>query len=192
MSINIDTSLIENFKTNGIIQFKEFLNKKDLNFVEKILIKKKHIKGKKDSFLFRSKGNFFLQKILNFEWLGIVDSLQLLNLAKKLNLNELSEKMLGKKAKLKYIDSYFSEISKEKILDWHVDQAYTGDLNPKKYVNPDHASLKFFIYLTDVGTNDGCLGYVPESHKILYYLKLGIFNGEIKYKPYWKLKDLQY
>jgi hypothetical protein len=32
---------------------------------------------------------------------------------------------------------------------------------------------------------------VPGSHKILYHLKLGIFNGEIEYKPYWKLKDLR-
>ena len=79
----------------------------------------------------------------------------------------------------------------EKILDWHTDQAYSGNLNPKKYVHPDHACLKYFIYLNDVDSNNGCLGYVPGSHKILYHLKLGIFKGEIDYKPYWKLKDLR-
>ena len=190
--MNLDVNLIkEKIKKNGITKIDDFLDQKNLDFVEKILGNYKEFKGVKSSFIFRSKGNFFLKKFFYFEWLSIINSLKLLNLAKKLKLNELSTKIIGKKTKLTYIDSYFQKISNEKILDWHTDQAYSGNLNPKKYVHPDHACLKYFIYLNDVDSNNGCLGYVPGSHKILYHLKLGIFKGEIDYKPYWKLKDLR-
>ena len=181
----------EEIEKNGIIKIDKFLNKKDLDFVEKILGNNKSIKGTKDNFIFRSKGTFLLKKLVSFEWFSLINSLKLINLSKKLKLNQFSTKILGKKTKLISIDSYFSEISNEKILDWHVDQGYSGNLNPKKYVHPDHACLKYFVYLTDVSSNNGCMGYVPGSHKILYHLKLGIFNGDIEYKPYWKLKDLR-
>ena len=72
-----------------------------------------------------------------------------------------------------------------------MDQGYSGNLKPKQFLNPDHCALKYFIYLTDVSSNNGCLGYIPGSHKILYFLKLGILNDKIKYKPYWKLNDLR-
>jgi ectoine hydroxylase-related dioxygenase (phytanoyl-CoA dioxygenase family) len=128
---------------------------------------------------------------LNFKIIGFLNSLKLISLSKKLKLKELSEEILRKPAKLTSIDSYFSPISSNKVFDWHCDQAYSGELQPKKFLNPDHAAIKYFIYLTDVSKNNGCLGYLPQSHKILYFLKLGILNGEIKYKPYWRLNDLR-
>ena len=147
--MNLDINLIKNkIDKNGISKVENFLDKKSLDFVEKIVGNNKNIKNTKDSFIFRSKGNFLLKKLFYFQYLSLINSLKLLNLAKKLKLNDLSTKIIGKKTKLSSIDSYFSEISNEKILDWHVDQAYSGDLSPKKYVHPDHACLKYFIYLT--------------------------------------------
>ena len=61
----------------------------------------------------------------------------------------------------------------------------------KQFLNPDHCALKYFIFLTDVSSKNGCLGYISESHKILYFLKLGVLNDRIKYKPYCKLNDLR-
>ena len=84
-----------------------------------------------------------------------------------------------------------SKISKAPVIDWHVDQAYSGRIDIKNYVHPDHALIKFFIYLTDVDTDNGCLGYIPSSNKICYFLKKGIWNRDIIYSPYWKLNDLR-
>ena len=37
--------------------------------------------------------------------------------------------------------------------------------------DPEKAAIKFFFYLTDVDSKNGCLGYIPGSHKISFYLK---------------------
>ena len=58
-------------------------------------------------------------------------------------------------------------------------------------MNPDHFFLKFFIYLTDVATDDGVMNYIPESHKIGYAIRKGVFEGKIPYQPYWNLKDFR-
>ena len=93
---------------------------------------------------------------------------------------------------LKFIDSYYSPISDKDVLPWHSDQAYEGDeKNYSGYVNPDHAHIKFFIYLTEVGPNNGCLSYIPGSHKIGYALRRGIFENKIKYENYYLLKDFR-
>ena len=51
--------------------------------------------------------------------------------------------------------------------------------------------IKFFIYITDVKSNDGALGIIPYSHKIVYALTNLILEKKINLKPYWKLKDLR-
>lgn len=183
--------IIQEVQKNGISECQEFFNKDKFEDLKKILINNKSVKGTKNSFFYRSKGKFLLRKLFNFEFANFLDCLKLINLSKNLKLNQLSSEIRGRKTKLVSIDSYFSEVSSSKVLDWHVDQAYSGNLKPKQFLNPDHSALKYFIYLTDVSSNNGCLGYIPGSHKILYFLKLGIFNDEIKYKPYWKLNDLR-
>jgi hypothetical protein len=188
---HVKNNIAQDLQKNGISRCYEFLNKENLDIVEKILITNKGIKGDKNSFFYRSRKNFLLKKILNFELIGYLNSLKLINLSKKLKLKELSEKILRQPAKLTSIDSYFSPISTNKVFDWHCDQAYSGDLQPRKFLDPDHAAIKYFIYLTDVSKNNGCLGYIPQSHKILYFLKLGILNNDIKYVPYWRLNDLR-
>jgi ectoine hydroxylase-related dioxygenase (phytanoyl-CoA dioxygenase family) len=183
--------IIQEVQKNGISECQEFLNKEQFEDLKKILINNKNAKGTKNSFFYRSKGNFLLRKLFNFELTNFLDCLKLMNLSKDLKLNQLSSEICGRKTKLVSIDSYFSEVSSSKVLDWHVDQGYSGNLKPKQFLNPDHCALKYFIYLTDVSSNNGCLGYIPGSHKILYFLKLGILNDKIKYKPYWKLNDLR-
>ena len=168
--------IIQEVQKNGISECQEFFNKDKFEDLKKILINNKSVKGTKNSFFYRSKGKFLLRKLFNFEFANFLDCLKLINLSKNLKLNQLSSEIRGRKTKLVSIDSYFSEVSSSKVLDWHVDQAYSGNLKPKQFLNPDHSALKYFIYLTDVSSNNGCLGYIPGSHKILYFLKLGIFN----------------
>ena len=35
------------------------------------------------------------------------------------------------------------------------------------------------------------MSYIPESHKIGYAIREGIFNRRINYQPYWRLKDFK-
>ena len=183
--------IIQEVQKNGISECKEFFDKDKFEALEKMLTYNKYVKGTKNSFFYRSKRKFLLKKLFNFELTKFFDCLRLVSLSKDLRLKELSSEIRRKETKLFSIDSYFSEVSNNKVLDWHTDQAYSGDLKPTRFLYPDHAAIKYFIYLTDVSSNNGCLGYIPGSHKILYFLKLGILNDKIKYKPYWKLNDLR-
>ena len=51
--------------------------------------------------------------------------------------------------------------------------------------------LKIFIYLTDVGPDDGCMSYVQGSHKIGYAIRKAIYEKKIHYQPYWSIKDFK-
>ena len=33
------------------------------------------------------------------------------------------------------------------------------------------------------------MSYIPGSHKVGYAIRKGIYEGKIKYKPYWNLRD---
>ena len=51
--------------------------------------------------------------------------------------------------------------------------------------------LKIFIYLTDVEPDDGCMSYIPGSHKIGYAIRSAIYKKHIKYQPYWSIRDFK-
>ena len=89
------------------------------------------------------------------------------------------------------IDAYKSPISDKEVLPWHIDKAYEGaQIQSMPFHHPDSCCIKFFIYLTEVGPNNGCTSYIPGSHKITYALRKGIYEKKISYSPHWKLDDL--
>ena len=53
-----------------------------------------------------------------------------------------------KKSKLSFVDAYYSKISKQDVLPWHTDQAYSGNHDISKFNDPDGFYLKIFIFLT--------------------------------------------
>ena len=76
-------------------------------------------------------------------------------------------------------------------MPWHTDQAYSGKIDVSNFNNPDGFFLKIFIYLTDVGPDDGCMSYVQGSHKIGYAIRKAIYEKKIYYQPYWSIKDFK-
>ena len=44
--------------------------------------------------------------------------------------------------------------------------------------------------MSDVKSENGCLGYIPYSQHIVKALANLIKANKIEYKPYWKLEDL--
>ena len=186
--------LVESVKLNGIAQRKHWLSSADEKKAEQIIRSISTLKGEGKSW-FSTNFISFLIKFIKFDYKYLIYSFFLLNLAKKLQLKKIAEKIHGSKAKLSGIDCYCSPKSDEPVLDWHVDNAYSygmiGAKTPKQFINPEKNAIKFFFYLTDVSTDNGCLSYIPTSNRIAYALKKGIFEKAINYTPYWSLSDFR-
>ncbi len=176
------------FEKNGIVELENFIDQREIKQLKKIV--KNHCGPKNRS------GNTFPPNLIQVLKIAkkpekILSTLKLLYLSKKYNLKKIAEKLIGTRVELVMIDGYVSEKSDSPVLDWHVDQAYSGKKDVLEFVDPDKSIIKFFFYLTDVEYQNGCLGYIPGSNKIAYFLKKLIKNKIIKYSPYWSLKDFR-
>jgi len=182
---------LEDFKKNGIGKVKNFLSKEELQDLKKILNLKLLSKNHPRSY-FSINAKLLMYKILKFNFIEFKNHLNILNLSKKKGLNNIADRVFQKKSFLKFIDAYHSPVSNKEVLPWHTDQAYEGvEKSNSGYTNPDHWHLKFFIYLTDVGPDNGCTSYIPKSNKIGYALRKGIFEGKINYESYFLLQDFR-
>ena len=187
----MNLNYIDDLKKNGIIKINNFLNEEEKEKIKKILLYYSAPKSHEDTF-FSVNIKSFLYRILKLDFIKLKESIFLLNIAKKKKMNLIADEIFGKKSCLRFVDGYFSKKSEDDVIPWHVDQAYHGhEKNNSNFVNPDHYFLKFFIYLTDVKSNNGCTSYIPKSHKIAYAIRKGIFEKQIEYQPYWSLSDFR-
>jgi hypothetical protein len=187
MNININ-----DLRDNGIVKVKNFLSTKELFSLQNILasqrIKKNHPKS-----YFSTDYKLLSFKLLKFNFIEFNNHLYILNLAKNKKLSKITNEYFKQRSYLKFIDSYHSPVSNKDVLPWHTDQAYEGDeKNYSGFVNPDFAHVKFFIYLTEVGPNNGCMSYIPGSHKIGYALRKGIYEEKIDFNSYYLFKDFRF
>ena len=174
--------------SDGFYLIKDFLSSQDLNFLKKNfnIDKEKEDKISKINFKFFS----ILSDIKDLNFDRIKKRKILSDLFLKYELKKIAEFALNSKIKTYHADYYFSPVNPKKmVIPWHTDQAYSGKKYVKKFVDPNKAALKFFFYLTDVDSDNGCLGYIPGSHKISYFLKKLILEKKISYSPYWHLED---
>ena len=177
-----------NFTENGIAKIENFLTIKDIEKLKKIVsiyCGPKNISG--NSFPINKID--ILKNIKNPK--KFLDIMKIFNIYNKYKLKNIAKKITGSNIELVMIDGYIAEKSNEHILNWHVDQAYSGKKDVQDFVDPKKSIIKFFFYLTSVQSNNGCLGYIPGSHKITFHLKEMIKNRIIDYSPYWSLKDLR-
>tara|TARA_B100001250_G_C19760602_1_gene772274 strand:+ start:54 stop:854 length:801 start_codon:yes stop_codon:yes gene_type:complete len=175
----------------GIVKIKGFLNNEELKMTKNIIgyysVPKNHHKS---YFSTNVKHLFF--KVLKLNFRKLFYDIKILNLAKNKKLNDIASKFFKKKSYLNFIDGYHTPISEKDVLPWHTDQAYRGaEKKLEGFVNPDHSYLKFFIYLTDVNSDNGCMSYIPKSHKLGYAIRKGIYEKKIDYQPYWRLEDFR-
>lgn len=187
----MDTNFAKTIKENGIVKIKNFLTPEEIRRCSEIVKFYKAPKGDKNSFFVTNIKVFFI-KLLKLEINKLKHSYELLQLKKSKKLDEIAQNFFNKKTKLSFIDGYFSKIEKKDIIPWHTDQAYSGEKKVEvKFNNPDTFYLKFFIYLTKVSSNNGCMSYIPGSHKIGYQIRKAIYCNEISYQPYWSLRDFR-
>lgn len=187
----MEIKLLDQLEKEGIIKLKNFLNPTETKTIKEILNFYSVPKGHPKSYFSTSLYHFIL-KLIKLDIKKFKHDLIIYNLAKKKKLNHLADKVFKKKSYLKFIDGYHSPVSNVDVLPWHTDQAYHGnEKNYKGFVNPDHAHLKIFIYLTEIGPNNGCMSYIPCSHKIGYAIRKGIFENILKYSPYFTLNEFR-
>lgn len=152
----------------------------------------------------------YISKIIKFEFRKIKESIILKKLAKKLNFKDIADEFFNGESELQMIDSYFSKISSENIITWHNDIGYKETADKKKneiilknffetseatlYNKKSSSSprgLKFFIYLTDVQSNNGALAVIPFSNQIIKAITLLILEKKIQVTDYWSLEKLR-
>ena len=184
----------EKVKKFGVATIQNFLNLANLELIDRTIsgVKTKSV-GKGD---YRGIYPIGLKsksiKIIKFEFNQIRIASILKKIAEELKLRQIAEKIFNTSVQLHMIDSYYSEKSDKNIIDWHCDMSHSGSrsLNFKEH-NLNRASIKFFFYMTDVQSSNGCLAYIPYSHHVVKALFLLIRDKKIEYKPYWQLEDLR-
>ena len=187
----MEKALLNQLDKEGIIKLKNFLDPDETAIIKNILSFYSAPKGHHKSY-YSTKLYHFILKLIKFDLTKLRHDIIIWNLAKKKKLNNLANSVFRQKSYLKFIDGYHSPISNVDVLPWHTDQAYHGDeKNYKGFVNPDHAHLKIFIYLTEIGPNNGCMSYIPCSHKIGYAIRKGIFEKSLEYRPYFTLNEFR-
>ncbi len=191
--INID-EISEKIKNLGAVGINNFLDNKKLELITGILkdvrnegITKSNHKGVYPVNL----KNFFV-KLLKFDFSKIKKALALKSIAKDLQLEKIAEKVLNQKTDLHMIDSYYNAKSDKNIIDWHCDIAdFATDPKKASSVSINDGSIKFFIYLSNAESANGCLGYIPNSHHVVKAFSSLILEKKIDYKPFWRLEDLR-
>jgi hypothetical protein len=191
----LHNNLIKKLKEIGYIKVINFLN---LEEVEDLKNKISLFVSSKGDHAGHFSPNFTskLIKIFKLEFRKYSVSNYLTALAKKKNMKNFSNFYFENSSYLKMIDCYYTPISNKDILPWHNDIAFSRDSNQKvennkNFTDPKTVSLKFFIYLTKVGPNNGCTSFIPKSHIIVKSLSKLIYEKKISYEPYWDLKSLR-
>ena len=182
-------NITEQVQKNGFIKINNFFNNNDFKKLQSIL-KKYHVQKGGSASQFPLSIKSYLIKFAKFEFLKIYDAILLKKISKKYDFKNISNKIFNEQTILHNIDTYYNNISEEPVLDWHCDLSNKSTIKQNLILNPKMVSIKFFIYLTDVSTDNGCLSYIPGSHKIVKEVGRLIFIKEIEYKNYWSLNNL--
>jgi len=189
MNTQNENNLNSKLKETGFVTINNFLDGENIKAIDKELknISTTNInKGDKRGY-YPVRVRAKLIKLLKFDISSIKSSLVLEKIAKKLELKKIAESFFNSKAHLHMIDSYYSPISNKNVIDWHSDMTFDPKINYK--IN--NASLKFFFYLTDVQSDNGCLAYVPYSNYITKAVANLILQKKIEPTSYWNLIELR-
>ena len=195
-------NISDEIKEKGVVAIDNFLENKDLETVLKIVKEPK--KGSMESYypVYLSQ---YISKLIKFDFKKVNNSLFFKKIAKKLNFKEISETVFGAKAELQMIDCYHNKQSNEQILSWHNDIGIKDSKNInslKSFYNATKATfsknqtgnargIKFFIYLTDVKSDNGSLAVIPYSDKIVKSICSLIIKKKIEPISFWSLKNLR-
>ena len=180
----LSESKINTLNKHGIVKLDNFLVSSELEKLKHILKKYSPAKGDKKSYF--SQNNLLLFfKLLKLNFSRFEEEKYILNLCKNKKLQEDSQKYFNCETKLVMVDAYFSKKNNDPILGWHQD--VSGNHN----VHPNNFSLKFFIYLSKVGSDNGCMSYIQGSHLICDAIRWGIYERKMEFGEYRDLDNFR-
>ncbi len=179
-------NITKQLKENGLVKIEKFIDQNQVVDIKKIVLDVNKNFHHPDTY-FSTNVKSLCVKLLKFQFKKFFNSLKLIDLSKEKNFSLISQKFYEKKEKLHMIDGYVARKSEKNIIDWHCDAPYKNEINFSNM--HDNRSLKFFIYLTDVEKDNGCLAYIPKSHKIVYKVKKMIYEKKIKQGRFQYLKE---
>ena len=186
----------------GVVAIDDLLENEDLENILKIVKEPK--KGSTESY-YPVYLRQYIAKLIKFDFKKINNSFLLKKIAKRLNFKKISETVFGAKAELQMIDCYHNKQSNDQILSWHNDIGIKDSKNINSLKNFYSASkatfsnnqagsargIKFFIYLTDVKSDNGSLAVIPYSDKIVKSICSLILKKKIEPISFWSLKNLR-
>jgi len=184
-------SIVNDVQKYGFYKYKNFLNHHEIQKFKALLNPFFFNKGNPETLIAITNKNLLI-KLLKLDFKKLKASFYLKNFAKKNNLELISNNIFQQKTTNVKTDCYYSPKSNSNVLPWHIDLAYDGRVNvlTKEMMHPNSTCIKFFIYLTPVGPNNGCTSFVPESHKVTYALRKGLKDNILTYEPHWSLEQL--
>lgn len=183
----------EELKNNGVVYWKKIITNDEIESFKSLLNSHNAIgKDNLDGF-FSVSINQLIKDFIKLRFKKASHSFKLIKFTKKNKFKLIADSFFGEPSRLVKIDSYISKIDNEKIIDWHNDMAYSGEVNvnEKDLYDPNRAYLKFFLFLTDVSKDNGDLAFIKKSNKITLALKKLFFLKKIKYEPHWELRDFR-
>jgi|TARA_B110000037_G_C17001701_1_gene457507 hypothetical protein len=162
--------IIKNIKDTGYFKIENFLNEKEVEQIKK-MAKNIH-KGDGPKQYIPHTYPMLLKKIIKFDFNKLKQGLILKDIVKKRpELKSICNGVFEEKNNLRFIDTYSLKDSQK--VNWHTDHMLDKKIQHK---------LIFFIYLDSVSKNNGSMGYIKNSHKIIYFLKKGLIENKIKLK----------
>ena len=132
-------------KLKGVVKVDNWLSENDQEKISKTISILKPKKSDADSY-FVVNLKTIVKKIFKLKFKSIITSIYYWNLSRKLNLKRIAEEILGSKVRLTRIDHYWSAKSEKPVIQWHVDNAYSGREDVEKFVKPDENAIKFFFF----------------------------------------------
>jgi|TARA_B110000259_G_scaffold120906_1_gene137331 hypothetical protein len=183
----------EELKNNGVVYRKKIITIDEVESFKSILNKNNAVGKDNLNGFFSVSFNQLIKDFIKLRFRKAFYSIKLIKFTQKNKFKLIADSYFGEPSRLVKIDSYISKIDNEKIIDWHNDMAYSGEVNvqEKDLYDPNRASLKFFLFLTDVSQDNGDLAFIKKSSKITLALKQLFFSKKIKYEPHWKLRDFR-
>lgn len=111
-----------------------------------------------------------LIKFLKLDFVRLKQGLEIRNMIRKRpQLKQISDGIFKCKSRLAFVDGYC--LKRDKEIFWHSDGVLLKSLKTDK--------LLILIYLTKVSQNNGCMGYISKSHKIIKQIKKGLIEKKI-------------
>ena len=209
MKVSQIQEISEEVKESGVVLVNDFLNSEQFELVNNVLKNvhdNQYKKGDRQGYFPVGLKNIIV-KLSKFEFNKLKKSFLLKKIAKDLQFKKIAEKIFDHEAELYMLDSYYSKKSNEFIIPWHNDIAYNSiQIDPRSkdlfYAQADLTvnlkktkvggrGIKFFIYMTDVESENGCMSVIPYSHHIVKAFTSLILEKKIKLETYWHLKDLR-